>query len=275
MGSILIKLVGSSINALSYLSKTSAANKALTLFSKPRKGQINQAQFDFLATAKKEILYYESHEIMTYRWIGTKKTILLVHGWESNSGRWKPLINHLKNKDHNIIALDAPAHGNSGSGYFNALLYTEFINEVAKKFKPHIIVGHSVGGMATVFFQKKYQLKGIQKLVLLGAPSNFKDVLKRYTDMLRYNRRVTEQLNLEIIEQFGSSPESFSTAKYIQTIHAEGLIIHDKDDNIIPYNDALLIKENYKNSKLISTKGLGHSLNHKSVTFYISEFIEN
>lgn len=275
MASFLIKIVGSSINGLSYFSKSYAANKALSLFSKPRKGQINKAQSAFLDTAIKEILHYDFHKIMTYKWSGTKQTILLVHGWESNSGRWKPLINHLKEKDYNIIALDAPAHGNSGSEYFNALLYGEFINVVAKKYNPNIIIGHSVGAMATVFFQNKYQLNSIQKLVLLGSPSDFKDVLKRYTDMLNYNQRVTEHLDIVILQQFGSSPESFSTAKYIETIESEGLIIHDEDDKIIPYNDALRIKKNYKNSKLITTKGLGHSLNHKSVTLHISEFIES
>jgi pimeloyl-ACP methyl ester carboxylesterase len=275
MESVLIKLVGSSINILSYLSKSYAANKALTLFSKPRKGKFNKTQAAFLETSNKEILHYDSHKIMTYKWTGSKQTILLVHGWESNTGRWKPLINHLKEKDYTIVALDAPAHGNSGSDYFNALLYAEFINEVAKKFNPNCIVGHSVGGMATVFFQNKYQLKSIQKLVLLGAPSDFKDVLKRYTNMLSYNQRVTKQLDLEILEQFGALPESFSTAKYIEAIDSEGLIIHDEDDKIIPYHDAILINENYKNSKLITTKGLGHSLNHKSVTMHISEFIEN
>jgi len=275
MASFLIKLVGSSINSLSYFSKSYAANKALKLFSKPRKGKITELQSDFLDTSYKEILNYDSLEIMTYRWTGTKQTILLVHGWESNSGRWKTLINHLKEKDYNIIALDAPAHGNSGSDYFNALLYAEFINEVAKKHHPDIIIGHSVGAMATVFFQNKYQLQSIQKLVLLGSPSDFKDVLKRYTDMLSYNKRVTEHLNIVILEQFGSVPESFSTAKYIETIDSEGLIIHDEDDKIIPYNDALRIKDNFKNSKLITTKGLGHSLNHISVTKFISEFIES
>jgi len=275
MASFFIKLVGSSINSLSYFSKSYAANKALKLFSKPRKGKITQLQSEFLDTSIKEILNYDSHKIMTYRWAGTKQTVLLVHGWESNSGRWKTLINHLKEKDYNIIALDAPAHGNSGSEYFNALLYAEFINEVAKKHSPSIIIGHSVGAMATVFFQNKYQLHNIQKMVLLGSPSDFKDVLKRYTDMLNYNKRVTEHLNIVILEQFGAFPESFSTAKHIESIESEGLIIHDEEDKIIPYNDALLIKKNYKNSKLITTKGLGHSLNHKSVTLFISEFIES
>lgn len=275
MASVLVKLVGTYINALSYVSKSYAANTALILFSKPRKGKITEVQAAFLETSIKEKLCYQSKEIMTYQWAGSKETILLVHGWESNSGRWKPLINHLKKEDYNIIALDAPAHGNSGSKHFNAIMYSEFIHVVAKKFKPSIIIGHSVGGMATIFFQNKYQFKSIEKLVLLGAPSDFKDVLKRYTDMLGYNKQVIDQINLLIERRFGAPPESFSTATSCKTITAESLIIHDKHDDIIPYEDAIHIKNSFKNSKLITTKNLGHSLNHKTVTSYISEFIED
>ena len=275
MRHILVKLVGQSLNSISYLSKSYATDKALLLFSKPRKGQISGTQSAFLETAVHETVFYESFEIMTYKWSGNKQTILLVHGWESNSGRWLSLINHLKKNDYNIIALDAPAHGNSGSPYFNALLYAEFIYEVAKIHCPEIIIGHSVGGMASVFFQNKYQLASIKKMVLLGAPSDFKDVLKRYTDLLGYNSRISNHLNHIIKERFGSEPETFSTASYVKTLNAQGLIIHDEDDPVIPYSDAVLIQSNFKNSALITTKGLGHSLNHKNVTLHISEFIEN
>jgi len=275
MRNILVKLVGQSLNSISYLSKSYAANIALSLFSKPRKGQINDIQTAFLETAINETVIYESFQIRTYRWHGNGQTILLAHGWESNSARWKPLIHHLKNYNYNIVALDAPAHGNSGSPYFNALLYAEFINEVAKKIQPTSIIGHSVGGMAAVFFQNKYQLTSIKKMVLLGSPSDFKDVLKRYTDLLGYNSIISKHLNHIIKERFGSEPETFSTARYAKTLNAQGLIIHDEDDPVIPYSDALLIQSNFKNSALITTKGFGHSLNHKNVTLHISEFIEN
>ena len=275
MASAFAKLVGAYLNTASIISKSYAANKALMLFSKPRKGQITKEQCSFLKTSIKEKLQYKSNAIMTYRWSGNKKTILLIHGWESNSGRWMPLINHLKEKKHNIVAMDAPAHGNSGSDIFNVLLHSEFINIVAQKFQPNIIIGHSMGGMATVFFQYKYQLKSIEKMVLLGTPSEFLNILKRYTDMLGYNKRIINQLHSIIIERFGASPESFSTAKYLETTNSKGLIIHDQDDDIIPYVDALQIKDRFKNSELITTKGLGHSLNHKTVTSYILEFIED
>ena len=276
MKNVLVKLIGGYCNLISYVSKDQAADKALYLFTKPRNGRkLSEVQHEFLGTAFQKEYKYQNHAIMTYRWLGTKSTILLVHGWESNSYRWKNMIYELKKRGHNIIALDAPGHGNSGSRFFNAILYAEFINVVATRFEPEIIIGHSVGGMSTAYFQNKYQLDSVKKIVLLGAPSEFTDVLKRYTDMLGYNHRVKKQLNLSIVDRFGDKPENFSTAKYLESIDSKGLIIHDELDAIIPYSDALLIKNSFKNSKLITTKGLGHSLHDESVSKYIYEFIED
>ena len=270
----MVKLVGKYLNIISYISKSYAAKKAIFLFSKPRTGKPTEANRDFLNTAFKEELEYNNQSIMTYRWIGKKQTILLAHGWESNAARWQNLIVSLKAKNFNVVALDAPAHGRSGGRIFNAFVYSEFINVVSKRFQPSIIIGHSVGGMAAVFFQNKYQQQQIQKLILLGSPSEFVDVLERYSNMLGYNQRVRTQMNTTIIERFGSKPEDFSTAKCLQTINSKGLIIHDAEDEIIPYQDALLIKNSFKDSKLITTSGLGHSLNHEVVTTHIYEFID-
>lgn len=274
MKTLLIAIIGTYYNAISYLSKTYAANKAILLFSSPRKGKITGEQSDFLGTAFQEELTYDKHPIMTYRWLGKKDTLLLAHGWESNAARWKSLILNLKQRGYNVIALDAPAHGYSGSKIFNALLYSEFIHVVAKHFNPKIMIGHSVGGMATVICQNKYQLESIQKMILIGAPSEFSGVLKRYTDMMGYNQRIIDQVNALVIERFGAEPKAFSTAKFLENINSKGLIIHDEEDSIIPYDDALLIKNSFKDSTLITTKGLGHSLNDDTVASYIYDFIE-
>lgn len=273
MKNIIIKSVGNYLNLLSYISKQYAANKALHLFTKPRKGKITSAQADFLNTAYKEEFNYNGKNIMSYRWLGKKQTILLVHGWESNASRWQQLIAYLNKHDYSIIALDAPAHGNSGSTYFNALLYAEYINIIAQRFKPQIIIGHSVGGMAATIFQNKYQIKSIEKLILLGAPSEFKDMVNRYVNLLGYNTRISLQLNKTIKKRFGAEPQRFSTAQFLKEVNTKGLIIHDKNDPVIPYEDALLIKDEFKNSTLITTEGLGHSLKDRSVIEHIYNFI--
>ncbi len=269
------KTVGALLNASSLVSSKYAAAKALSLFATPRKGDINQKQASFLNSAKKETLNCKGNAIMTYQWDGHNKTVLLSHGWESNTSRWQGLIALLQSKNFNIIALDAPAHGESESKTFNAILYSEFINVVCNHYNPEIIIGHSVGGMASVIFQHNYQLQSLNKLVLLGAPSEFEGILKNYTDMLSYNSKVIKSLDKLIEDNFGASPSAFSTAKYCKSINVDGLIIHDIKDKIIPYSEAELIHKNFKNSKLIATTGFGHSLNHKVVYNYIVEFINS
>lgn len=275
MEKYIIKIIGSYLNVLSYVSADYAANKALHLFSKPRKGKLTPKHEAFLNSAHKEVLQYDDLNIATYQWKGDKATILLAHGWESNSARWKRKIETFTAEGFNVVALDAPAHGASGSKQFNALLYSEFINVVAKKYDPQIVIGHSVGGMALVFYQQKYQLDSIQKMVLLGAPSEFEDILKNYIKLLGYNKKIEKGLSRVIINRFGAKPTEFSTSKFAKDIVAEGLIIHDTKDPIIPFNDAKLIKSNFKNSTLISTKGLGHSLNNSKVTKSIVDFIKS
>ncbi|WP_406682768.1 alpha/beta hydrolase [Seonamhaeicola sp. MEBiC1930] len=274
MEKFIIKLIGSYLNVLSYVSGDYAANKALHLFSTPRKGKLKPQQIKFLDSAEKKILNYEGLNIATYHWKGNKATILLAHGWESNSARWKNKIIRFTKQGFNVIALDAPGHGASGSKLFNALLYSEFINIVAQKHQPEVVIGHSVGGMSVIFFQQKYQLQSIKKMVLLGAPSEFEFILKSYIKLLGYNKKIEKHLDKIILKRFGALPGDFSTSKYSKNIETKGLIVHDVKDAVIPYSDAKLINKSLKNSTLISTKGLGHSLNDSSVTNDILEFLE-
>ena len=73
-------------------------------------------------------------------------------------------------------------------------------------------------------------MPNVKKIILLGAPSEFTDVLQRYSDMLGYNERIRNQIKLTIINTFGKAPEDFSTARFLKDISSEGLIIHDSED---------------------------------------------
>ena len=273
MKELFAKIIGLFINLISLISPRTAGKMAIKLFSSPRKIKLKETERDFLDTAFTEDIKYGELSIRTYRWLGKKETVLLAHGWESNSFRWKSLIEKLKDLDYNIVALDAPAHGHSTGKLFNAILYSECINIVAKKFEANIVIGHSVGGMATAFFQQKYQLESVVKLVLLGAPSNFVGVFERYVAMMSYNDRVSQSMNTLIFERFSEKPEYFNAARLSKDIRVDGLIIHDEFDKIIPYNDAEDFRTFYKKSKLITTKGYGHGLRAEEVNNHILDFI--
>ena len=275
MKHLLIKAVGSYINLLSFISKEYAASKALNLFATPRKGRLSDKDKDYLSNAQQKSIAFDDYKIATYHWSGKGKTILLVHGWESNSARWKFIIEKLKTLNFNIVALDAPAHGGSSGKQFNAILYSQFINVIVKQFDPEIIIGHSVGGMASIFFQSKHKHPSVQKLITLGAPSEFMDILNRYSELMSYNSKVQKGLDNIIEKRFSHPPSHFSGAKFSESIDSEGLIIHDKEDRIIPFDDALLYKNHYPNASLVSTKGNGHGLKQKEVIDHILEFIND
>ncbi len=273
MNTYLPKIIGFLINLIGFLSSSYAGKLAITVFSLPKKGGVKENESKYLDTATQEAVRFGDISIMTYRWIGSKETILLVHGWESNAFRWKRLIRTLQSLDYDVIALDAPAHGKSGGKLFTGLLYSECIHTVAKHFEAHVVIGHSMGGMSAVIGQQKYRLTSIRKLVLLGSPSNFVGLFGRYILMMGYNESVVNGMNRYCLKHYNHLPEYFSAANVFKDIQAKGLIIHDKDDQIIPYNDALEIKAHYKNSELITTTGFGHRLKSKKVDHYIVAFL--
>lgn len=275
MSSFVIKSIGNALNATSLISSKLATKKALSLFATPRKGRYNDEQKQIIESAFFEEINYKNMEIATYRWMGNGKTILLAHGWESNAARWDYILKDLKAQDYNIIALDAPAHGRSDGKQFNAILYSEFINETIKRFKPEVLIGHSVGGMASVFSVHLNDSSVIEKMVLLGAPAHFTGVFSRYKSMMGYNNRISNGLDNIVLERFGNPVSYFSTADFAETINAKGLIIHDKKDRIIPYEDGQLLANRYKHSEFLTTSGFGHGLKDSSLTPKIIAFIND
>lgn len=267
------KIVGLLVNLLSYLSPKLSARLAVKLFSTPRKAALTQEAIGYLKSAKQKALFFNKIKIQTYHWEGNGKTILLVHGWDSNSFRWKNLIELLKQDDYNIISIDAPAHGASGNNIFNAPLYSECIHVVAQTFQPQIVIGHSIGGTATAIALKNHGMPSAEKIVLLGAPSNLAISVGNYVNMMGYNKRVENAMNQYYLKHFNHLPDFYNVDNFFANIFPKGLIIHDKKDRIISFKEALDIHRVYKNSKLIKTKGLGHRLRSEIVYQHILDFL--
>ena len=275
MNSLLPKIIGAILNSIGIFNSKLASRLALLVFSKPRKGKLSTNAHLFLDTAIKSTMYYLDLNIQIYQWKGPKETILLVHGWESNSSRWRNKIEKFHKEGYNIIAIDAPAHGGSGSDSFDAILYSEFINVVSQKFKPTVFIGHSVGAMSIIFFLHKKTYSDSNKIVLLGAPSTFTGIIERYKKMMGYSKKVGNGIDRYIKLTFGYPASYYSTANFIKNIDSHGLIFHDKRDPIIPYKDAIEIDLQFKNARLIPTKGLGHALKDNYISDEIIKFLSH
>lgn len=271
---MLPKILGNYVNTLAIISPQAAAKKAFKIFSKPRRGKIGPHHEGFLKPNLEPAIEINNLKIQPYKWEGGEKTILLVHGWESHSHRWKEMIGRLKSENYTIIAFDAPAHGYSTGKYLYVPIYHEVLSEVLVRYQPDYMIGHSIGAMTILFNQSQTDTYKPEKLVVLGAPDRLDSILIDYQRILKLNDRVMQALENYFQKRFNFKTADFSSSVFAKNIKTPALIIHDKDDTITPFSGSKSIHATYKNSEFIETKGLNHSLYDPKVNDQIVDFLK-
>lgn len=269
-----IKILGLYINLLSRFCPKIATSITYQLFSNPKYGKLKKNKLPaILQESIQEVFEYKREKFQSYIWKGNEEAILLVHGWESNASRWKKLINHLKKTENTIIALDAPAHGLSEGNEFNTPKYTAFIKHISQKFQPKTIIGHSLGGMAIIDYLNNHKDTSVEKVVLLGVPSELKILINNFTSLLGLNRFAITLFENYFIDNFKIHPNDYSSHNFAKNLNQKALIAHDIDDKEVSTEESYKIYSAWKNSIYIETKGLGHALHGKDLYQEIVSFV--
>ncbi len=247
---------------------------AYRLFTEPRRSHITERGATFLATAQQQTLHTaDGQAVHVYHWPGSGPHVLLAHGWESNSARWKKLVLRLQAARYAVTALDAPAHGNSGGTSFHVVRYAHCLAPVVEAYPIAYAIGHSAGGMALVYYLSQHSPATLQKLVLLATPDTLTDLIALYANMLSLQPRVIDAFNTLIEKQFSHPPDYYSVANFAQQLQLPGLIIHDRNDEVAPYHSAEAIHAAWPASRLLTTQGKGHNLFDKEIIEHVLHFL--
>lgn len=279
MKEIIFKLAvlyySSYLNILSVFNPDKAAEKAITLFKKPRNKALRKKQSDYLQQHKKGSFKCNDEEIVWYNWPGAGPNLLLLHGWESSTARWKPYLKDLRERQFNVYAIDAPAHGLSGGKYFTPELYADAIAHVTSKFNIHIIIGHSVGAYATLIYCKRPGRAGsLNNLILLAPTGRIRDFMNRFFDILSLNNKIRSKYFDNFKALYKHDLKYYDSDNLVKGVGLPGLLIHDKDDKTLPYSDSVLVAENWDGVQFITTKGYGHRLKSTEVKKYIMDYLD-
>jgi pimeloyl-ACP methyl ester carboxylesterase len=266
---------GQYFNLLALFSEKKVAKKAFELFITVRKGRVLPKQYDYLEVAKNEVLEIGEHLVQTYRWPGNKETVLLVHGWESNSFRWRNLIGKLQEADYTIIAFDAPGHGHSSGKQLHLPLYADCIQKVIDVHDPAYLIAHSFGGMAILYNEFLQKNAGVHKMVTIASPSEFHEIFTHYQNLLGFNNRVLQALEDLVLNRFGAGVRDFSSSIFVKNNTKKGLLIHDELDQLAPFHASEKVYAAWQRSQFIRTKGLGHSLHQDAINKQIISFLES
>jgi pimeloyl-ACP methyl ester carboxylesterase len=188
---------------------------------------------------------------------GRGPTVLLVHGWGGRASQMRAFVEPLVRAGHTVVAFDAPAHGRSAGRRLSLPGYAAAITRVAEATGPlHGIIAHSFGAPATAVAVAGGLKVG--RAVFLGPPADERNFLDRFATLLGLSDR-TRRLTGAVTERIVGAPfDRFTASTLGPRLELPLLVVHDREDNEVPWSDGERVARALRRGTLYTTVGLGH-----------------
>ncbi|GBD33922.1 Pimeloyl-[acyl-carrier protein] methyl ester esterase [bacterium HR34] len=211
-------------------------------------------------------------------------SLVVLHGWGSNSQRWQKVKELLESKGISAIIYDLPGFGyqKEPDRPFNLDDYINWVekNIFSKVDGDFILLGHSFGGRIAIKYCGTRDDKRIKKLILVSSPVRPKHkpfyidlilkVAKKlsfipFFDKLRilfYRKilRVEDYIKLKgVMKETFKNIVSEDISIWLEKIKVKTLIIWGDKDKIVSPKLGYELKERINDSELKMIKGCGHA----------------
>jgi len=256
------------LKTIGLVSPRKAAEVAFRIFCTPYAGKIPKKVPPVFHKAEKLQFGMDGIIIRGFRWQPEHpngKKILIAHGFSSNSYKFEKYVQPLKKEGFEVLAFDAPAHGNSGGKLINAHIYKQALLQIEANFGPlYGIMGHSLGGLAASLAFEALPGNENRKLVLVAPATETRRAVDNFFIMIRADARI-KQAFTSLINELTEHPVSYySVSRVVKSLHAPVLWIHDRQDTICPFEDVKpLLALDLPHTRFLITEHLGHSRVYK------------
>lgn len=273
MKKLVTKSLGAYFNTLAWVAPKKAGKFGFELFCRPFRGKITAQHLAFLHSAERFTIAHRNEKIQVYKWGHGPEKVLFVHGWQSHTYRWKKFIEGFDVTKHTLYSMDAPGHGLSTGNFLTLPLYGEVLEKVLEQIgRVNTVISHSIGSFTSIYtFHKNPQLSP-EKLVALASPGEVKEFFLFYAQQLSLSSRTIHLMRSHFEKTVGFPPEYYSASAFALTLHCQGLLIHDEDDDETSVKNSIAIHQAWKNSSLMITKGFGHNLRSQDVVDRVIDF---
>ncbi len=241
------------------LAPDAAARQAYRLFATPRIRARHRQSDPLLESAELFEFLYGKLLLKGYRWGRGQRTALLVHGWESRGTALRHFVPGLVEAGYQVVAFDGPAHGHSPGKQTNIVHFAGAIQALWKHIGgADALIAHSFGGAASSVALSRLE-QPLAKLVCVAVPDSMKRVLLEACDILgvpkparkRFLRLMEERLDIPVQKAY---THQFGLKGRI----GEALIVHDRQDNSVPFSEGQSLFEQWPFAELLSSDGYGH-----------------
>lgn len=245
---------------LTFFSPSFAARKALNLFCTPRRIR-RKIDSSIIKNAETISFLLDEMNIRGYRWNHpSDKKVLIIHGFESTATNFEGMVLPLVQKGYEVLAFDAPGHGNSDGSTLSLPTYVRMLQEITERYGPiKAYIAHSYGGLAVTHLLEQIPHNDDTRVILIAPATEMTTAIRHFCSLLRLHGKVKAAFYRLLAEQGGQAPEYFSVRRAIQHIRAQILWFHDTEDEITPLADVEPVnKEGHNHVQFVVSTGLGH-----------------
>ncbi len=253
--------------------------RCLRLFLTPGRKKRPAWEAVHLASSRTEEVRIGERQVKVYRWGDSPRKILLCHSWGGRGTQLGDFIPPLVERGFEVVAFDAPGHGDSDGEQTDMVEYAKVVAELARGLGPlRAILGHSFGAGNAVYAMHEHGVV-TDRVVLVGCFSDGEWVINRFAELLNIPATTLARMKSAHERRHGgriSWAKNFKIAEMAAKGSAPILIVHDKDDFEIPYTHARALDEaGGGRHRLLSTNKLGHRriVRDASVIRGVSDFI--
>jgi pimeloyl-ACP methyl ester carboxylesterase len=261
-------------SALLFPELAGAAAERLFL-TPPRRRDAAATALD-LIDARSSIVEHKGRSIMTWRW-GSRDApaVVLAHGWGGHAAQMRAFAFPLLAAGYRVVTYDQPAHGVSEGRLSGLPDFAEVLAEVsAQHGDVRALIGHSLGGTAAALALASGKIR-LQRVVLVSPPSDLVGYSRRFARWHWIPEPVRRSMQAEIEERYGVLWDDLELARLAPRLTAPALVIHDRDDRIVPWRQGARVARLWSGARLLATEGLGHGriLEDDAVTAAAADFI--
>lgn len=252
-----------------------AGRIAYALWFKPTRSKAPAGEQKYLESARIEQLDIHPHTITTYAWGQSGPVVLLVHGWSGRGTQLGAFAKPLLDAGYRVIAFDAPAHGKSSGKKTNIYEIADVIVSLQHHYGEFdSIITHSFGGPSTALALNR-GLK-TKRMVSISPPATTRWLVDKFLSVLRIPERAGLNMMKRFETEFGSNIwEDVSMINAIKDVTVPGLLIHDSNDEDVPFQNGQAVADAWTSASFIKTTGLGHRriLRDKTVIDSVVRFV--
>lgn len=189
---------------------------------------------------------------------GEGPAVLLVHGWGDRAATLGAFVEPLVASGFRVVGIDLPAHGASRGRETNLYETADAVRAVSDEVGgAAAVVAHSMGGATAALAVRDGM--DVERMALLGTPASLETAVGPFLRIFGLPAGVEKALRADIERRFGPTVwDDVATASVARQLRTPALIVHDREDPQVPFDEAVLLAQAWPGARLLTTEGLGH-----------------